>query len=67
MARKFFLTSTGLQPETMASFGKLLGKNPLGLKATIIPTAGYPKINPIHLKETKESLENLALKQKSSI
>ncbi|MGE4555035.1 MAG: Type 1 glutamine amidotransferase-like domain-containing protein [Candidatus Paceibacterota bacterium] len=60
MDRKIFLTSTGLKPEISPYFGKLLDKNPSGLKATIIPTAGYPKINPIHLKEAKESLENFS-------
>ncbi|MBP8591405.1 Type 1 glutamine amidotransferase-like domain-containing protein [Candidatus Shapirobacteria bacterium] len=59
MDRKLFLTSTGLNPKTLPYFIKLLAKNPLGLKATIIPTAGYPKINPLHLKEAKESLEKL--------
>jgi len=59
MNRKLFLTSTGLKPETLPYFVKFLAKNPLGLKATIIPTAGYPKINPLHLKETKESLGKL--------
>ena len=58
MDRKLFLTSTGLKPEISPYLGKLLDKNPSGLKAAIIPTAGYPKINPIHLKEAKEGLEN---------
>lgn len=57
MTRKLFLTSAGLPPETAPYFAELLDKDPQELKLAMIPTAGYPKIDPILLNEAKEGLE----------
>jgi len=54
--RKLFLTSVGLPPETATYFAELLDKDPTELKVVIIPTAGYPEIDPIRLREVKEGL-----------
>lgn len=56
MDRKLFLTSAGLPPETAPDFAKLLDKEPQDLKLAMIPTAGYPEIDPVCLKEAKEGL-----------
>jgi len=56
MSKKLFLTSAGLPPETAPYFAELLDKDPQDLKLAMIPTAGYPEIDPILLKEAKEGL-----------
>lgn len=56
MNRKLFLTSEGLPPETAPHFAELLDRDPQDLKLAMIPTAGYPEIDPILLNETKEGL-----------
>jgi dipeptidase E len=56
MTRKLFLTSAGLPPEIAPYFAELLDKDPQDLKLAMIPTAGYPEINPILLNEAKEGL-----------
>lgn len=54
--RKLFLASAGLPPETAPYFAELLDRDPQDLKLAMIPTAGYPEIDPILLNEAKEGL-----------
>jgi dipeptidase E len=56
MTRKLFLTSAGLPPETAPYFAELLDKDPQSLKVAMIPTAGYPRIDKVRLKEAKDGL-----------
>lgn len=56
MTRKLFLASAGLPPETAPYFAELLDRDPQDLKLVMIPTAGYPEIDPIRLNEAKEGL-----------
>lgn len=56
MTRKLFLTSAGLPSETAPYFAELLDKDPQDLKLAMIPTAAYPKIDPLLLNEAKDGL-----------
>ncbi len=56
---KLFLTSAGLQPETMDYFLNLLGKNPKGMDLCYIPTASDLSEDKRYVKKNQDSLSEL--------